>query len=44
MVKDKHKNITNRNQDHWLWSDPSTPTTARPEYPNTTKKQDSDLK
>ena len=44
MVKGKHKNLTNRNQDHLASSEPSTPTTASPGYPNTPKKQDSDLK
>jgi hypothetical protein len=44
MVKGKHKNLTNRNQDHPASSEPSTPTTASPEYPNTPEKQDSDLK
>jgi hypothetical protein len=44
MVKCKHKNITNRNQDNWASSEPSTPTTASPGYPNKPKKQDSHLK
>jgi hypothetical protein len=44
MSKGKHKNLTNRNQDHWASSEPSTPTTASPGYPNTQKKQDLDLK
>ena len=44
MARGKGKNISNRNQDYLALSDPSSPTTASPEYPNTTKKQDSDLK
>ena len=43
MVKGKHKNLTNRNQEHWASSEPSTPTTS-PGYPNTPEKQDTDLK
>jgi hypothetical protein len=44
MVKGKHKNLTNRNQDHSASSEPSIPTTTNPGYPNTPKKQDLDLK
>ena len=44
MVKGKHKNLTNRNQDLSPSSEPSTPTSASPGYPNTPEKQDSDLK
>ena len=44
MVKGKHKNLTNRNLDHLASSEPSMPTTASSGYPNTPKKQDSDLK
>jgi chromosome segregation ATPase len=44
MVKGKHKNLTNRNQDNSPLSEPSTPTSARPGYPNTPKKLDPDLK
>jgi hypothetical protein len=44
IVKGKHKNLTNRNQDHSASSEHSTPTTASPGYPNTPEKQDSDLK
>jgi hypothetical protein len=44
MVKGKCKNLTNRNQDCSPSSEPSTPTTASPGYPNTPKKQDMDLK
>ena len=43
-MKGKCKNLTNRNQEHWGSSDPSTPTTVSPGYPNTPEKQDSDLK
>jgi hypothetical protein len=44
MAKGKCKNLTNRNQDHSLSSEPSTPTSASRGYPNTPKKQGSDLK
>ena len=44
MGKGKHKNSTNRNQDHSPSSEPSTHTSASPEYPNTPKKLDTDLK
>jgi hypothetical protein len=44
MAKDKCKNLTNRKQEHWASSEPSTPTTASPGYPNTPKKQDMSLK
>ena len=44
MAKGNRKNIINRNQDHLVSSEPSTPTTASPGYPNTPEKQDSDLK
>jgi hypothetical protein len=44
MAKDKHKNISNRNQDYLASSEPSSPTTANPGYSNTPEKQDSDLK
>jgi gas vesicle protein len=44
MAKGKHKNLTNRNQDYKASSEPSTPSTASPGYPNTLEKQDSDLK
>jgi hypothetical protein len=44
MAKGKLKNLTNRNQDHSPSSEPSTPTSASPGYPNTPEKQDSDLK
>jgi hypothetical protein len=44
MTKGKPKNLTNRNQDCSASSEPSTPTTASPGYPNTLEKQDSDVK
>jgi hypothetical protein len=44
MAKGKCKNLTNRNQDHSPSSENSTPTTGSPGYPNTPKRQDSDLK
>ena len=44
MAKGKLKNLTNRNQDHSASSERSIPTTVSPGYPNTHKKQDSDLK
>jgi hypothetical protein len=44
MVKGRHKNLTNRNQDHSPSSKPSTPTSASPGYPNIPEKLDPDLK
>jgi hypothetical protein len=44
MAKGKHKNLTNRKQDHSLSSEPSTPTSANPGHPNKPKKLDPDLK
>ena len=44
MAKSKCKNLMNRNQDHSPSSEPSTPTSASPGYPDTPEKQDSDLK
>jgi hypothetical protein len=44
MVKGKRKNLSNRNQDHSTSSEPSSPRTVSPRYPNTPEKQDSDLK
>jgi hypothetical protein len=44
MAKGKCRNLTKKNQDHSPSSEPSTPTSASPGYPNTPKKQDSDLK
>ena len=43
MARGRHKNISNRNQDHLVSSIPSSPTTASPAY-NSPEKQDSDLK
>ena len=44
MVKGKHKNLNNRKKDHSASSEPSTPTTTSPGYPNTPEKQNFDLK
>jgi hypothetical protein len=44
MMKGKRKNLTNRNQEHWTSSEPRTPTTASPAYPNAHEKEDMDLK
>jgi hypothetical protein len=44
MVKGKHKNLTNRNQDHSPSSEPSTPTSPSPRQPNIPEKVDPDLK
>jgi uncharacterized protein with gpF-like domain len=44
MVKGKLKNLTNRNQGQLASSETSMPTTASPGYPNTPKKQESDIK
>jgi hypothetical protein len=44
MAKGKYKNLINKNQDHSASSEPSTPTTMSPGYPNTPEKQDKDLK
>jgi hypothetical protein len=44
MVKGKRKNLTNRNQEHWASSEPSTPITVSPGYPNTCQEQDMNLK
>jgi hypothetical protein len=44
MAKGKRKNLTKRNQEHWVPSEPSMPTTTSVGYTNTPKKQDSDLK
>jgi hypothetical protein len=43
-MKVSYKNLTKRNQDHSPSSEPSTPTSASPGYPNTPKKLDPDLK
>ena len=44
MVKGTSKNLTNRNQDYSAISEPSTPTTASPGYPNIPDKKDLDFK
>jgi hypothetical protein len=44
MAKGRHKNLTNRKQDHSPSSEPSTPTSASPGYPNTPENLDPDLK
>ena len=44
MARGKSKNISNRNQSYLASSESSSPTTVSPGYPNTPKKQDSDLK
>ena len=44
MTKGKHKNLTNRNQDHSPSSERSTPTPPSRGHPNTTEKLDPDLK
>ena len=44
MAKGKHKNPTNRNQDHSPSSEHSTPTPPSPGHPNTTENLDPDLK
>jgi hypothetical protein len=44
MMKSKHKNLTNRNQDHSRSSEPSTPTSPSPGHPNTPEKVDPVLK
>jgi hypothetical protein len=44
MVKSRHKNLTNRNQDHSPSSEPSTHYLASPGHPNTPENLDLDLK
>jgi hypothetical protein len=44
MTKGRHKNLTNRNQDHSLLSEPSTPNSASPGQHNIPEKLDPDLK
>ena len=44
MAKGRRKNLTNKNQDHSPSSEPSTPTSASPGYPNTSENLDQDLK
>jgi hypothetical protein len=44
MAKGKHKNLTNKNQDHSPSSECSTPTSPSPGHTNTHEKLDPDLK
>jgi hypothetical protein len=44
MARGNGKNISNRNQAYLASSEPSSPITVSPGYPNTPEKQDSDLK
>jgi hypothetical protein len=44
MVKGKHKNLTDRNQDHSPSSERSTPTSPSSGHRNTPEKLDPDLK
>jgi hypothetical protein len=44
MAKGRRKSITNRNQGYMASSEPSSPTTTSPGYPNKQEKQDLDLK
>jgi len=44
MVRGKHRNISNRNQDFLGSAEPSSPTKANTGYPNTWEKQVVDLK
>jgi septal ring factor EnvC (AmiA/AmiB activator) len=44
MEKGKHKNHTNRNQDHSPSSEHRAPTSPSPGHPNTPEKLDPDLK
>jgi hypothetical protein len=44
MVKGKHKNLTNKNQDHSPSSERNTPTPPSPGHLNTPEKLDPDLK
>ena len=44
MTKGRRKNLTNSSQDHSPSSEPSTPTSASPGYPNTPEKLDPNLK
>jgi hypothetical protein len=44
MAKGRHKDLTNKNQEHAPSSEPSTPTSASPGNPNTPKNLDPDLK
>jgi hypothetical protein len=44
MVKGKGRNTSNRNKSYLASLEPSSPMTASSGYPNTTEKQDSNLK
>jgi hypothetical protein len=44
MVKGKHKNLTNRNQDYSPSPERSTPTSPSPGHPNTPENLDPNLK
>ena len=44
MAKGKRRNVTNRNQGIMAASEPNSPLTVSPGYPNTPEKQDLDLK
>jgi hypothetical protein len=44
MAKGRHKNLTNRNQDHSPSSEASTHNSASPGHPHLPKKLDPDLK
>jgi hypothetical protein len=44
MAKGKHKNLTNKKQDHSPSSENSTPTPPSPGHPKTPEKIDLDLK
>jgi hypothetical protein len=44
MAKGKLKNTINRSQYNMAPSEPSSPTTVSPGYPNTLEEQDCDLK
>ena len=44
MARGKLKTIRDRSQYMWASSEPSSPTTASPEYTNTPENQEADLK
>ena len=44
MARGEHGTISSRSQCNFRPSEPSSPTTASPEYPNMPEKQDADLK
>jgi hypothetical protein len=44
MAKGKHKTLSNRSQNLWASSEPSSPITANSEYTNTPENQESVLK